>query len=221
MTFTLFIPVYNEIYGMKQLFPQIDFGVVDEVIVVDGGSKDGSVEYAESLGLKVIHQREKGITYAYIEAMPYFKTDCIISFSPDGNSLPQAIGVIKNKLLEGYDMVIASRYLPPARSYDDDIITRFGNYLFTYSINILFGGRYTDSLVMLRGFRRELLNYARHVFRRSGMEPYLSIICAKHRFKVCEIPFDEPKRVGGKRKMIPVLNGLDILKLMFLEFFGL
>lgn len=44
---------------------------------------------------------------------------------------------------EDYDMVIVSRYLDGAKSEDDDVITAFGNWLFTKTVNFLRGGHYT------------------------------------------------------------------------------
>jgi hypothetical protein len=44
------------------------------------------------------------------------------------------------KMNQGYDMVIASRSLGPARSADDDWLTAFGNWPFTRTVNLLHGG---------------------------------------------------------------------------------
>ena len=54
---------------------------------------------------------------------------------------------------EGYDMVIASRYLDGAKSYDDTLLTGFGNWLFTKSINFFHGSKYTDAMVMFRAYK--------------------------------------------------------------------
>jgi hypothetical protein len=118
---------------------------------------------------------------------------------------------------EGYDMVIGSRYLNGAKSEDDDSVTAFGNWMFTAMINVCFGARYTDSLVMLRAFKRDIVNKLHIDVPRAGMEPILSIRCAKEKLKVTEIPASEPKRIGGIRKMNPLLNGMDILRLIFAE----
>ena len=56
------------------------------------------------------------------------------TFSPDGNSIPELIPNLISKMKEDHDMVIVSRYLDDAKSDDDDIITRFGNWLFTKTI---------------------------------------------------------------------------------------
>lgn len=217
MKTTLFVPTLNEIDGMKAVMPHVKKEWVDEILVLDGGSSDGTIEYAKSKGYRVVMQRSKGITNAYREALKVAKGDYIISFSPDGNSLPEVIPQLVKKINEGYDMVIASRYLKGAKSYDDDFVTAFGNFMFTTIINICFGGKYTDTLVMLRAFKKNIIKKLNINVPRAGMEPILSIRCAKEKLKVTEIPANEPKRIGGKRKMNPILNGLDILRLIFSE----
>lgn len=221
MKTTLLLPTLNEIEGMKAIMPRVDPAWVDEILVIDGGSTDGTIEYARKMGCRVEHQtKTKGITGAYQEALPFIKGDIVIAFSPDGNSVPELIPALISKMKEGYDMVIVSRYLDGAKSEDDDIVTAFGNWLFTTMINVVFGGRYTDSLVMFRGWKKDIVGSLMIHVPRAGFEPLLSIRCAKDKRRVCEIPGDEPKRIGGKRKMDPIKNGMDILRLMWAEKFG-
>lgn len=223
MKTTLFLPTLNEIEGMRTMMPRIRREWVDEILVVDGGSTDGTLEYAEAEGYRIVHQtKTKGITGAYIEGIPHVTGDVVISFSPDGNSIPELIPPLIEKMKDGYDMVIVSRYLPGAKSEDDDPVTAFGNWMFTAMINVIFGGHITDSLVMFRAWRKEIvksLDLAVQV-PRAGFEPLLSIRCSKHKLKVGEIPGDEPKRIGGVRKMNPLKNGIDIIRLIFSERFG-
>jgi glycosyltransferase involved in cell wall biosynthesis len=219
MTVTLLVPTLNELEGMKIIMPRVKREWVDEIVVIDGGSWDGTIEYAESQGFRVLHQKSRGITRAYQEALPHLKGEVIIAFSPDNNSVPELIPQLVDKMKEGYDMVIASRYLPGAQSEDDDLITTFGNWMFTQIINILFRASYTDSLVMMRAWRADLERELPVHYPRAGMETFLSIRCAKRNLKVAEIPGDEPARIGSPRKMNPILNGLDVLRLILSEFF--
>lgn len=114
---------------------------------------------------------------------------------------------------EGFDMVIVSRYLAGAKSEDDDLITGFGNWLFTKTINVLHGGHYTDAMVIFRAYKTRLIydleldrdeGYAipEKLFRtKISWEPLLSVRAAKRNLRVTEIPGDEPPRIGGQRKL--------------------
>ena len=139
--------------------------------------------------------------------------DVIITFSPDGNSIPELIPALIEKMKEGYDMVIVSRYLGSAKSEDDDVVTGFGNWLFTRTVNLLHGGHYTDAMVIYRAYKKQIvydleLNneegyaVAEKLFRtRISWEPLLSVRAAKRKLKIAEIPGDEPPRIGGERKL--------------------
>ena len=131
MTTTLFIPTLNELDAMRVILPQIDRSWVDQILVVDG-STDGTADYAREQGCEVVVQKRKGLRWAFIEGFPHVRGDWVITFSPDGNSPVRAIPLLIEEMKEGYDMVIASRYLPPAKSDDDDLMTAFGNWLFTH-----------------------------------------------------------------------------------------
>ncbi len=214
------MPILNEIHGMRAVMPRVRREWVDEMLVIDGGSTDGSLEYAQELGCRVLRQKTPGITYAYQEGVAAASGEVIVAFSPDGNSVPERIPELLAKMREGYDMVIVSRYLDGAKSEDDDCVTAIGNRIFTAAINWTFGGRYTDCLVMFRAFRKDAVGDFPSGIPRAGLEPLLAIRCAKAKRRVAEIPGDEPKRIGGQRKMSPVLNGIDIIRLIAREYFS-
>ena len=213
MKITLLVPTLNELEGMKAIMPRIKDGWVDQVIVVDGHSTDGTAEFAKQRGYFVYVQKKKGLRYAFIEALPYIEGDVVITFSPDGNSVPELIPPLIEKMKEGYDMVIVSRYLDGARSEDDDPITAFGNRFFTKTINLLHGDHYTDAMVMFRAYKTKLIYdlelhkdgayaTAEKLFHTHiGWEPLLSVRAAKCKLKIGEIPGNEPARISGERKL--------------------
>lgn len=213
MRITLLIPTLNEIEGMRRIMPQVRREWVDEIIVVDGGSTDGTIEYARSLGLAVVRQRARGLRQGMIEALPHVHGNIIITFSPDGNSLPDRIPALAAKAREGYDLVIVSRYCDGARSEDDTWYTALGNWAFTKIVNILFGGHYTDMIVIFRAFRKQMVfglnldkdeSYAyaeRIVGIKIPWEALMSVRAAKRRLRIAEIPGDEPKRFDKERRL--------------------
>jgi len=213
MKVTLLVLTLDEIEGMKIIMPKIKREWVDQILILDGGSTDGTIEYAKEHGYEIYVQKKKGFRYAYIEALHLIRGDIVITFSPDGNSIPDLIPALINKIKEGYDMVIASRYLDGAKSSDDDIFTRFGNWFFTRTVNVLFGAHYTDAMVIFRIYKKSLIynldldkdiSYTtpeKLFLCKISWEPLLSVRVAKRRLKIAEIFGREPQRIGGKRKL--------------------
>src|SRR5579864_6888902 len=74
-TITLLMPVLNEINGLKATLPFIDRTLVTEILVVDGGSTDGSAEYAECQAVTVVRQRRPGLAWAVYDAIVQLDTD--------------------------------------------------------------------------------------------------------------------------------------------------
>jgi glycosyltransferase involved in cell wall biosynthesis len=213
MRVTLLALTLNEIDGVRAIMPQIDRSWFDQVIVVDGGSTDGTIEWCREHGFEVFVQRRKGIRFAYLEIMPYVKGDIIVSISPDGNCPVDAIPGLIEKMRQGYDLVIGSRYLGDAVSDDDDLLTGFGNWFFTKTVNVLYGSHYTDVMVIYRAFTRNLVydldldkeeSYVlpEKLFKTViSWEPLMSVRAVKRAMKIAEIAVGEPKRIAGKRKL--------------------
>jgi len=231
MTVTLLLPTLNEVDGMKAIMPKIKPEWYDQLLIIDGQSTDGTIEYVKQQGYELVIQQKKGMRHAYMEALPHVRGDVILTFSPDGNSIPELIPACIEKLNEGNDMVIVSRYKDEAKSYDDDAVTSFGNTLFTTMINLLHGAHYTDAMVIFRAYRKSLIQeldldkdesyeFEERLFKTNiSWEPLLSIRAAKRGLKVAEIPGDEPAREGGERKLQVMRWGAAYMWEVFREIF--
>jgi len=218
MKVTLLAPTLNEIEAVRVVLPKIKKEWVDEILIVDGGSTDGTIEYCRERGYRVLSQTGRGYGAGMKEGALLAKGDFIIEFPADGNSPPEKIPDLIAKLKEGYDFVIASRYRGGAKSYDDDFLTAKGNWAFTKLVNLLFRTNYTDVLIGFRGYRREAFEALNMDATGLPWSVQMPIKFSKRRFKVAEIPADEPKRIGGVRKMKPFKTGLEILSLIFREY---
>lgn len=213
MKVTLLALTLNEIEGVQAIMPRIPRDCFDQILVLDGGSTDGTVEWLRANDYPVYVQRRRGIRFAYLEALPLIEGDVIVSMSPDGNCDPAVLPRLVEKMRDGYDLVIGSRYLGEARSEDDDLITGFGNWLFTRTVNLLYGSRYTDVMVIYRAFTRALIEELRldqdgsytlpeRLFHTViSWEPLMSIRAAKYRKRIGEVAAGEPPRIGGVRKL--------------------
>lgn len=217
LTSTLLVMTLNEIDGIKAVMPRVREAWVDQILVLDGGSTDGTVEWARAKGYEVYVQKERGFRNAYREVWPLIRGEVVVYFTPDGNSIPEVIPDLLKAMEAGYDLVIASRYLAGARSHDDDLFTGFGNWLFRTLSNLLLkprdSARMTDPLVMFRALRKDLphrLGVDRpepfdrlERFFRTQVDwiPLMSIRALRRGVRWREIPADEPPRIGGKRKL--------------------
>lgn len=213
-TVTLLVLTLNEIVGVQAIMPRVKKEWVDQILFVDGNSTDGTLDWLKQNGYEHYVQKKKGPRWAYNEVMPLVRGDIVITFSPDGNSIPELIPQIADKMREGYDMVIASRYLGGAKSEDDSLMTGFGNWLFNFMINTLYRGSYTDCMVIYRAWRRALF-YELDMDKDEShspekwfgtiisIEPLMSIRACKAKLKIGEIPGDEPPRLGGVAKLQP------------------
>lgn len=194
---TVFVPFRNEIEGLKVIMPRLKPEWYDQLILLDGNSTDGSVEYLTSQGYKVVKQMSVGIKAAFWEGFDLATGDIIIPFSPDGNSIPEDIPRLIKKMKEDNDIVIASRYLNNEKSLDDNYESAVANYLITLLINIIFNSTYTDSLNMYKAFRKnDLFRLGIDKYKNEHSEVMLLTRGARMNMKISEISSPEPARIG-------------------------
>lgn len=226
-TIALLLPTLNELQGLKATVPFIDQSLVDDIIVIDGGSTDGTIEYAIEMGLTVASQLRPGLHAAVFDIARAVDHDCIIEFSPDGNCMVDQLPELVQKLRQGYDMVVVSRYLQHAVSEDDHAVSAFGNWMFSRLMRPLARFPITDALNIYRGYSRQIVLDPDFAFYLKGpvLEPLVTGICALRNLRVTEIPGDEPVRIGGVTKRSILYNGslvlLMIVRLYFRKFLKL
>lgn len=203
----------NEIDGMRAMMPQIDPAWYDELIVVDGGSTDGTIEYCKEHGYNLFVQTAKGVGGALNEAIQRVSGDVVVLYAPDGSFLTDRIPLMVQKIRDGYDIVNVTRYGYGARSEDDTFFTNAGNRIFTGFVNVFFGQRFrfTDFLYTYVAFRRELVKEMAVDTTQITWTQILMLRAIRRGKRIVEIPGDEPSRIGGSVKVPKVKTAWTIL----------
>ena len=213
MTVDLLVMTLDEVDGIKKIMPKVKKEWVDRIIIVDGGSTDGTIEEARKMGFEVLVQKEKGWGEGFLMGANASNADYIIMWGPDGNFEPEEIPKFAELAREGYyDQVIISRFAKTSVNEDAGLFDAFGNRMFTFLANIFFEGYLTDSLNGSRMISRKALNEIN--FHDNGRN-FAGVIqmtarSLKLRHKICNLDGNERKRVGGVRKMRPFQVGVTL-----------
>ena len=223
MSTAVVLTTLNEITGIKKIVPQINREWAEEIIFVDGGSTDGTIEEAKKMGFKVVMQTQKGDFTgghgaALVDGVNATTSDNIIFFGPDGNAEPKKIPELIEKIKEGYDQVLVTRFGKGSVNLDAGIIDRFGNKMFTFLVNVFFGGNWTDVLNENRIISRKAFNELKFDAMGLSSTQQMCIRGLKRKQKICEIIGNEGERIGGTRKMHPLSTGASLSWQIIKEF---
>ena len=158
------LPAYNAAKTIEITFNEIDFDIVDDVILVDDRSKDDTVEVGKKLGIKhiVVHEQNKG--YGGNQKSCYNKAleigaDIIIMLHPDYQYTPKLIPAMASLLGSGlYHVVLGSRILGKgALKGGMPMIKYISNRGLTLIQNILMNAKLSEYHTGYRAFTREVL----------------------------------------------------------------
>jgi CheY-like chemotaxis protein len=143
---SVIIPTLNEAENLPLVLPFLPLDWLDEVILVDGQSTDGTVQVAKQLlpSIKVILEEKPGKGAALSTGYHAAKGDILIVLDADGSHDPREIPRFVHALMEGADFAKGSRFAPGGGTTDMPRVRQLGNSFFVFLINTLFNVHFTD-----------------------------------------------------------------------------
>ncbi|MFY0624678.1 MAG: glycosyltransferase family 2 protein [Reichenbachiella sp.] len=196
------IPVLNEQNAVGLVIDEIPKSLVRNIIVVDNGSTDDTPNVAIKKGAVVLYESKKGYGQAclcgmkWIEESPEKKPDLVIFLDGDYSDYPEHMAELIKPIQEkNMDLVIGSRALGQKEKGSMTIPQRFGNWLSTFLIRLIYGVHFTD-LGPFRGVKyASLLNLGMQD-KTYGWTVEMQVKAAKLKMKTCEVPVNYRHRIG-------------------------
>jgi glycosyltransferase involved in cell wall biosynthesis len=215
---SLVIPALNEAQGLRAILPRVPL-VVGQLIVVDGGSTDATVDVVLEMApnATVIRQSGRGKGDALKCGIAAARGEIIVTMDADGSMNPEDIELFVAQLCAGMDFVKGSRVLPRAGSADFTHLRRIGNAALTHFGNLVFGSHYTDLTFGFNAYWRPTIQHLGELADGFEFEIQAALRAASIGMCTSEVPTYEPARVGGESKLNPFSDGLAILRIILSE----
>ena len=208
---TLIIPTKKEVESLPIFLKEIENYNCKKLIVLEKEDIETKKILEEFNNINILEQKNNGYGNALIEGINEVQTDFCCIINADGSMDPKYLEEMR-KLCENKDLIFASRYQKPGGGSDDDnFVTIIGNAFFTFLGNFLFKLKISDILYTYILGRTSS-------FKKLDLKNYDFRICVeipiKAKFLKMEyscIPSHERERIGGKKKVNAIKDGLLIL----------
>jgi glycosyltransferase involved in cell wall biosynthesis len=212
------IPALNEAKNLQYVLPYFP-PIVDEVILVDGRSTDGTIAVAKILlpNIKIIKQRGKGKGNALRDGFSACTGEIIVTLDADGSTDPNEIPRFVKALMDGYDFAKGSRFINGGGSYDITGLRFLGNYGLSKLTNLLFWTRFSDLCYGYNAFWRHCLDYIDIDCDGFEVETLINIRVHKAHLKIVEVPSFEHPRISGQSNLHVVRDGWRVLRTILKE----
>lgn len=205
MTATLIIPALNEAETIGSILARIPVRTVDEVIVVDNGSTDGTGAAAASAGARVVTEMRRGYgsaCWAGVRALGP-GAEIAVFLDGDGSQRPEELPLVLAPIRSGRaDLVLGVRRL----AGDHPVHAAVGTRLVATFVSWRYGQRVTD-IGPFRGIRVDLLRRLDMRDRAFGWPVEMVVKAAARGARITEVPVSHAARLGGRSKVSGTLIG--------------
>lgn len=196
---SVIIPARDEERAIAKVLAEIP-DWVDDVIVVDNGSHDATATVAQNGGARVVREPQRGYGAACLAGIAAMReTDIVVFLDGDYSDYPADMAGLTDPILQGRaDLVIGSRvneHLEPGALTPQQ---RFGNWLATGLIRLIWGTRFTD-LGPFRVITRRALDDLAMRDRDFGWTVEMQIKAAEQGLRCAEVPVRYRKRIGQSK----------------------
>lgn len=207
------VPTLNEAPNLKYVLPRIPLWV-HEVLLVDGGSRDGTVEVARSLlpSIIVLGQDRPGKGAALQAGFRAATGEIIVTLDADGSTDPAELPAFVGCLLAGADFVKGSRFVQGGGTGDMGLVRKLGNWVLREAVRTTFGGRYSDLCYGYNAFWRHTLPALEGEADGFEIETLLNVRALAVGMRVVEVPSYEGPRIHGLSNLNTWHDGYRVLR---------
>lgn len=199
MRVAVVIPVFNEAAAIGRVVAEIPSEFAEQVLVVDGGSGDGTQAAATAAGATVLAQRGRGYGAACLTGAEAANADVIVFLDGDYSDPPSAIGRLLAPLRSGRaDLVLGSRERGQMEAGALPMHARLGNKFAVTLLRLLYGLRVSD-LPSFKAIRRADLLALGITDLHYGWTAELIARSARRGLRIREVPIDYRVRIGASK----------------------
>jgi glycosyltransferase involved in cell wall biosynthesis len=216
---SVIIPTLNEAENLPHVLPKLPDSY--EVIIVDGGSTDGTIDVARELCPRatIMSQTRRGKGEALACGFAASRGDVIVTLDADGSARVEEIPRFVNVLEWGADFAKGSRYLLGGGSADLTSLRSAGNRALNGVVNLLFGTSYTDLCYGYNAFWRRHIPALALDCDGFEIETLLTLRACGAGLVVIEVPSYEDARMHGVSKLRTFRDGYRVLRTILRERF--